>query len=408
MKKLFGKIKSFICKIKGAIQKVTEKPADFLRKGRIGGMVMCVLLPTLLLYDFLTTLGEFLVPLPVSILLIPCAVFLAAELFALVIKWIFGSRNRPRCYFLLSWVIIAFGFLMASQFSNAMASFVLSFLVALSADLLGRSVFGFIKTRRFKQVFGYVVLPVCTAVLVLFVVFLGLDNFGQNRIEQYLAIEDQSGFEEKPGFAQYLENGTHKVSVLDYGQDDSFAIVTESVDISDIAQREGLGGKIKDRYFDFGLENAPVAGRIWYPEGLTNCPVLFFVHGNHIITDPSYLGYDYLGEYLASNGYVVVSVDENVVNGLGNENDARAVLLLENIKTILEENAKADSPICGLIDPEKIAIGGHSRGGEMVTTAYLFNSLDVYPDNGNRKLDYDFLYHRWRCCCNWSFGILLD
>ncbi|MBQ8913995.1 MAG: hypothetical protein IJ054_08145 [Lachnospiraceae bacterium] len=37
-----------------------------------------------------------------------------------------------------------------------------------------------------------------------------------------------------------------------------------------------------------------------------------------------------------------------------------------------------------------MAIGGHSRGGEMVATAYLFNDLEAYPEDGNIKFDYHF------------------
>ena len=59
--------------------------------------------------------------------------------------------------------------------------------------------------------------------------------------------------------------------------------------------------------------------------------MLFIAHGNHEITTESYLGYDYLGRYLASHGYVMVSVDQNACNMLTGENAGRAVLLLEHI-----------------------------------------------------------------------------
>ena len=39
------------------------------------------------------------------------------------------------------------------------------------------------------------------------------------------------------------------------------------------------------------------------------------VHGNHLMTDYSDPGYEYLGNLLASRGYIVVSVDENFLNG---------------------------------------------------------------------------------------------
>ncbi|MDD5934705.1 MAG: chlorophyllase, partial [Clostridiales bacterium] len=121
-----------------------------------------------------------------------------------------------------------------------------------------------------------------------------------------------------------------------------------------------------------------------------NCPVLFIVHGNHDYTVDSYLGYDYLGEYLSSYGYVVISVNENSCNDLSDENDGRAVLLLENMKYILELNKDETSEWYQKINEDKIAIAGHSRGGETVSTAYLFNDYDCYPENGNVKFDYHF------------------
>ena len=97
-----------------------------------------------------------------------------------------------------------------------------------------------------------------------------------------------------------------------------------------------------------------------------------------------------LGEYLASHGYVVVSVDQNACNMLSGENDGRAVLLLENIGLLLGYNEEEDNPLEGVLDADNIAIAGHSRGGEMVATAYLFNGYDNYPENGNVDFDYHY------------------
>ena len=390
MKKVLGKITSFTNKVIWRMEKVTKEPAEFLGDGKTGGMVMCTLLTTLFLYGCIFRPVSCLIPAPIIGIILFVMLVLLTELTAILFKLIFGGGNRSRFYFSAAWLGLAVAFLIGTQLHNIPSGIIISFLVALSVDIFGRCVFGFIKTRKFKQVFGYIALVTSTMLIILFALFFCLDSFGDNRIEKYLAIESENSGEEIPGFSQYLSNGEYKVSVIDYGQDDTFDIVTECVDISPIAEREGLFGKVYDLYFDHSLENAPVTGRIWYPEGIEDCPVMFIVHGNHDFTVSSYLGYDYLGEYLASNGYVVVSVDENILNGLGNENDARAVLLLENVKAILDENTKENSILHGLIDPDKIAIAGHSRGGEMVATAYLFNDLEVYPDDGNIHLDYHF------------------
>lgn len=390
MKKIFDKIKSFSNNVRCRIKKVTKEPAEFLGQGKAGGRVMCALLTAQFLYGCIFSTVTCLIPAPVIVLLLFVAVTLMAELMTLVFKWMLGAGNRSRVYFLLAWLGLATAFLIGTQLHNVLSGLIISFLVALSVDMFGRCVLGFIKTRKRKQKFGYITLLISTAVIVVFALFFHLDSFGERRIEKYLAIMSENNGEEISGFSQYLVNGEYEVSVIDYGQEDTFDIVMECTDLSKIVEREGIFGKVHDSYFENNLDNVPLTGRIWYPEGITGCPVMFIVHGNHDFSVSSYRGYDYLGEYLASNGYVVVSVDENILNGLGNENDARAVLLLENIKAILDENEKEESTIYGLIDSNKIAIAGHSRGGEMVATAYLFNDLEVYPDDGNIKFDYHF------------------
>lgn len=390
MKKIFDKIKSLANNIRCRIKAIIKEPAEFLGQGKAGGMVMCALLTAQFLYGCIFSTVSCLIPAQVIVLLLFGMVILIVELMTLIFKMILGGGKRSRLYFLFAWLGIATAFVIGTQFHNVLSGLIISFLVALSVDMFGRCVFGFIKTRKWKQKFGYITLFISTALIVLFALFFHLDSFGESRIEKYLPIVSENNYEEIPEFSQYLVNGEHEVASIDYGQDDTFDIVTECADISKTVEREGILGKVHDLYFDNSLDNVPVTGRIWYPEGITYCPVMFIAHGNHDFSVPSYLGYDYLGEYLASNGYVVVSVDENLLNGLGDENDARAILLLENIKAILKENAEEGSSIYGLIDPDKIAIAGHSRGGEMVTTAYLFNDLEVYPDDGNIKFDYHF------------------
>lgn len=102
-------------------------------------------------------------------------------------------------------------------------------------------------------------------------------------------------------------------------------------------QKRKMAQNLSQFLYETYQKDAPIAGKIWFPKEAENCPVVFMAHGNHSITAESYRGYDYLGEYLASHGYVFVSVDENILNERSGENDARAVLLLENIGEILEK-----------------------------------------------------------------------
>ncbi len=145
--------------------------------------------------------------------------------------------------------------------------------------------------------------------------------------------------------------------------------------------------KYREKILGVELSKAPIRGRIYYPKEEGEYPLFLIVHGNHVATTPSYLGYDYLLEHLAKNGYIAASVDESFLNsmwefGLTSENDARAILLLENIRALLEEYKNIDS--------NKIYLAGHSRGGEAISLAYIYNGLQFDPDNGNKSLDYNF------------------
>ena len=78
---------------------------------------------------------------------------------------------------------------------------------------------------------------------------------------------------------------------------------------------KGLRGSVRERYWGFDLSEAPLNGLVWAPVGEGPFPLVLIVHGNHSMVDVSDPGYAYLGELLASRGFIVVSVDENYING---------------------------------------------------------------------------------------------
>jgi hypothetical protein len=115
------------------------------------------------------------------------------------------------------------------------------------------------------------------------------------------------------------------------------------------------------------------------------------VHGNHNMKDFSDPGYEYLGRHLASRGFIVVSVDENFLNGnIRGENDARGWMLLQHLALWRRWNDSAGSPFLGKVAMDRIALIGHSRGGEAVAVAGAFNRLKHYPDDANVKFDFNF------------------
>lgn len=145
------------------------------------------------------------------------------------------------------------------------------------------------------------------------------------------------------------------------------------------------------RYWGFDFDRLPLNGRVWFPEGPGPFPLVLIVHGNHAMKDFSDPGYDYLGTLLASRGFIAVSVDENFLNHkFRGENDARAFVLLEHLKVWEEWNRTQGHAFEGKVDMDRIALIGHSRGGEAVAHAAAFNRLPRYPDDANVTLGYNF------------------
>lgn len=180
-------------------------------------------------------------------------------------------------------------------------------------------------------------------------------------------------------------------------------IVTETVDGSRLIEGwSGLPGWVRTQYWGFDAKELPRQGRVWFPDGYGMFPLMLIVHGNHDMEDFSDPGYAYLGELFASRGIITVSVDENFLNssnadllggfkgGLKKENDARGWMLLEHLRMWREWNRDPTNRFHGKVDLDRVALIGHSRGGEAVAIAALFNRLPFYPDDGRVAFDYGF------------------
>jgi len=84
----------------------------------------------------------------------------------------------------------------------------------------------------------------------------------------------------------------------------------------------------------------------------------------------------YLCQLFASHGVIAATIDANFLNGFNfGENDGRAIVHLEHLKQFRTWNNTATHPLHGKVDLNRILIVGHSRGGEAVGHASLFNRL---------------------------------
>jgi hypothetical protein len=211
--------------------------------------------------------------------------------------------------------------------------------------------------------------------------------------------------------------GPYGFKVFTYGSGDDrhrpeyaggVAFRTKTVDASKLDEKwTGLGGWVRKKYWGFGADSFPVQGRVWMPMGahdvaLPPCPLVLIVHGNHGMESFSDPGYAYLGELSASQVFIVVSVDENFLNSsladfinpfgmrIGKENSVRAWMLLEHLSRWRDWTQDKTHPMFGKADLSRIALIGHSRGGEAVATANAFNDLSHYPDDATLAFNYHF------------------
>jgi dienelactone hydrolase len=129
----------------------------------------------------------------------------------------------------------------------------------------------------------------------------------------------------------------------------------------------------------------PLTARIRYPAvtngtnvavhpNKTNYPLVVVMHGMSGVS-ASYEGYDYLLDHLASHGFIAVSIDCYPINNQvsdGGMQDTRAYAMLEHLAYLKNLNNQA-GVFQGKIDMTKIGIMGHSRGGDGVVQAEIYN-----------------------------------
>jgi dienelactone hydrolase len=201
--------------------------------------------------------------------------------------------------------------------------------------------------------------------------------------------------------------GPYAVQTLTYGSGEDrrrtefgteVTLRTTPVDGSPLLK--GWSG-LRTAYWGLGPEALPRNGRVWFPEGEGPFPLVLIVHGNHPMEDYSDAGYAYLGELLASRGFIVASPDQNFLNlslsadlifftALEGENDARGWLLLEHLREWQVWDATPGNPFYRKVDFDAIGLVGHSRGGEAVAIAAAFSRLPYHPDDASVTFDYDF------------------
>lgn len=96
---------------------------------------------------------------------------------------------------------------------------------------------------------------------------------------------------------------------------------------------------------------------------------------------PNYLGYEYLQELLASQGFVTVSISANAISaqdsGVEGAEDFGTAARAELVQAHLDQWAAWDEAGEETVDLDNVVLVGHSRGGEGVARASLEIPLDA-------------------------------
>jgi hypothetical protein len=387
------------------------RPDEVTWQGARLGLIIIILV---ILLTFVSSVAvgpwawaAFLVLLPLLTLL----VFLSGALADLILKILNAIPGQYR-WFLIGIVVLAF-FLFGNF--NPLGMFVLLAAVIVPASLVGAGVWTLVRKgwHAITAVQRWISVTSIVFGLSALIASLVWYQWPGPMVDQVVNAAWQNGVEVPPIAAQDpSQPGPYPVITLTYGsgQDlrrQEFAegaeLITPTVDGSPFIKNwSGISGDLRSRYWGFNVTSLPLNGRVWYPDGDGLFPLTLIVHGNHFMMDYSDPGYDYLGELLASRGIIVVSVDQNFLNGsytnirmfgiegLKEENDGRGWLLLEHLVQWQNWNQTQGNPFYGKVDMDRIALIGHSRGGEGAAIAAAFNRLPYYPDDGNVRLGYNF------------------
>lgn len=121
----------------------------------------------------------------------------------------------------------------------------------------------------------------------------------------------------------------------------------------------GQGGGLGIRQFQASVEG--MRAEVHHPDGKGPYPVIVFSPGGNA---RSFQGYAPYGRFWATWGYVTVIVAFDDADA-----KQRAPKFKQVLDWVVAENARKGSPLNGMVDAKRLALAGHSRGGNAAIRA---------------------------------------
>ncbi|CAF1106904.1 unnamed protein product [Rotaria sordida] len=369
-----------------------------------------VMSPLDLGYSSFTTFVVFLIYMSTIIWIITLIVYILIIAISFLWKKSYSIRQQLSygtvSFFIGSFLICSlFMLIVAVTINSALSGFGLGLALALSHTLLVGGIVGAIlyHSKTVKIICSVLAAIGCVGVCLILWYYL-IDGYTMKidiiipseRFPHNLTNDPSLNGNHSYGFLTY---GSGFDNRIEYGSKAS--IITPTIDLSSIITLSSFN----KQYFKYNESALPLNGQIWYPTNTSNdpYPIVLMVHGNHISTESSEPGYEYLGTMLASQGFLAVSIDENFLNvaplysgtGYGRMSKikkydvsfsrqsqfiARALIILETLKQLRLWNTQEKNQFYNQLDLSNIGLMGHSVGGETIVIAYMLNKLKYLPD----------------------------
>lgn len=377
------------------------RPGPEARRGAVWGTLaaaaVCVVIAGLYMHTGFGYAFDFALAIVFAAIAIPLAALAVALLLTI-------ARHLPR---MATGMIIGACIIVMMVWSPPQLGFPMALAIGLAEGVLGATIATFIKGHLAEATLAKKIITaslcVLAATLNIAILWMFLHEGSMDKIIVW-----------KPPAASMpaalhapnpSDNGPYPIRTLFYGAGTdirrpefghSVSIKTPTVDASDFFKDfQGWKRWARRKYWGFDMDKLPLNARVWYPDGPGPFPLALIVHGNHDMSEFSDPGYAYLGELLASRGFILASIDENFLNsGLfadpPKQQQVRGWMLLEHLKLWRDWNQAAGNPFRGKVDMARIALMGHSRGGEAAATAAAFNRMHYYPENADIRFDYNF------------------